>query len=88
MALTYILKGEEIVCHKNLPYHLAPTWYKEKWRLEVDQDYRYEAIGMASRRHRGGNNQTIAPMVDDEKLFRNFYRYAKDTLQLSDLYLV
>ena len=84
MAVTDIREGEEVVCHKNLPYHLAPTWYKEEWRVKIDLDYRYEAIGEASRRKYDSNQTKIAPMVDDEELYRAFHRYAKETLQLSD----
>ena len=27
-----IEKGEELLCHYNIPYDISPSWYQEKWR--------------------------------------------------------
>ena len=84
-----VSSGEELVCHKNLPYHLGPTWYKEDWRATVDNDWRYEPIGSAHRSPRrnetkSGDGGKIQAMVDDEELHWEFYAHATQVLQLSD----
>ena len=76
-----IAKGQELMCHHNLPFHVAGARYQERWREEVDEDWPGGPFG-----NRGGRREKgleIPPMLDDDGLYDKFSEFATTTLRLS-----
>lgn len=82
LTVEKIEKGQEILCHHNLPFHMASQQYQERWRAEIDGDWVDGPLGHR-RRGRRPQGQRITSFLTDQDLHTEFVSYAVNVLGLS-----